>query len=278
MFRYPGAKGKLKKEICSKIEQAYSNPSNTLYVEPFFGTGAVTLELIKRGSIQSALLNDYDYSIACVWNAVLKRPKELSQLITDGNPSVDLFYTLKQFFMSPTSIYDYEIEEVAARKILLHQMSYSGLGSMAGGPIGGKLQKSKYSVNCRWSPSKIISNIDLNHKILSSINLLGGKISSLDFKEVLNSLGVSKDIICYLDPPYFEKGEDLYLISFGEKEHNYLFDFLNQIGDNVKWVLSYDNHEKIRNKYSKYMIEELSVIYSINGSNYTKEILISNFL
>lgn len=278
MFRYPGGKKKLRAVICSKLQQKCN--LSRLYVEPFMGTGAAFFELVKSGVVSKAALNDYDYAVTCVWNSVLKRPEQLKKLIRKHSPAVPLFYSLKEFFKMAEDpkfpIKEYEIEDLACKKILLHQMSYSGLGAMAGGPIGGKDQKSEYDVGCRWSPDKIIKDIDECHSLLKSVELLGGEIFHDDFRFILNKIDL-KDSIIYLDPPYFEKGEELYLKSFNQKDHDELFDFLIKLGDNADWLLSYDNHEYIKQKYSKYVIETLKVVYSIKGANHTKEILISNY-
>ena len=44
------------------------------------------------------------------------------------------------------------IVDIGFKKLAIHQISYSGLGTMSGGPLGGAGQKSQYKIDCRWSP------------------------------------------------------------------------------------------------------------------------------
>jgi len=47
--------------------------------------------------------------------------------------------------------------DVGFKKLAIHQISYSGLGTKSGGPLGGKSQESIYKIDCRWSPKHIVN-------------------------------------------------------------------------------------------------------------------------
>ncbi|MCK5493547.1 MAG: DNA adenine methylase, partial [Candidatus Omnitrophica bacterium] len=51
------------------------------------------------------------------------------------------------------------------------------------------------------------------------------------------------------DPPYYQKGADLYMNAYSEKDHQALSQYVHKI--EKKWMLSYDNHEFILNLYKK---------------------------
>lgn len=268
MLRYPGGKRKLVKPILSALEPTLVSNKTLPYLEPFLGSGAVLLEVLKRRLTNRVIINDSDPAIASIWSCVLNTPEDLCNLVSEIKPSVDLFFKLKEDYNSNAE-FKYSPVELAAYKIALHQMSYSGLGSKAGGPIGGKSQTSKYKVDCRWNPQGIIKQIKGAHLLLASVEVLSGECFREDYLDVLQHF---PEAIAYLDPPYYEKGPELYHHAFSQQDHEQLQRYL--IGRKSPWVLSYDASPFIQNLYSKYKQLPLSVNYSINGSNYTSELLI----
>ena len=56
--------------------------------------------------------------------------------------------------------------------------------------------------------------------------------------------------LVYLDPPYFEKGSNLYLNSYRKEDHEHLSKII-QNNIRQKWILSYDGVPEIVKLYSK---------------------------
>ena len=61
-----------------------------------------------------------------------------------------------------------------------------------------------------------------------------------------------------MDPPYFQKGSDLYMNYFKAEDHRQLRDVIKNI--NKRWMVSYDNNEFILNLYTEYR----KVIYRLS--------------
>ena len=259
LLRYPGGKTKLRKPILKKLLDLVG--SNQRYVEPFFGGGSIGCEFIKNSDITSIWVNDADAALVALWNSVIYHSEELKQMVWEFRPSTDYFYGFKEA-LSGNSKSDDTIW-FGFMKLALHQMSYSGLGTKSGGPLGGKEQSSKYKIDCRWSPKNICKKIDELHGLLSEINV---KCTSLDFADLI--LDNSQNSLLYLDPPYYVKGNDLYECGFTEADHQRLADLLFQTKHT--WVLSYDDCSEIRNLYKWAVIEELPVKYSITMSGEEK--------
>tara|TARA_Y100000310_G_C20688111_1_gene820413 strand:+ start:3527 stop:4150 length:624 start_codon:yes stop_codon:yes gene_type:complete len=153
-------------------------------------------------------------------------------------------------------------------KLAVHQMSYSGLGTKAGGPIGGKEQKSDYDVACRWSPKYIIKNIKKHHKILAAKNITRNRCLSKTSSQII---GKHDNCFYYLDPPYYEKGKELYQYSFSRKQHIALCNKLKE--EKNPWLLSYDNAEEIIDMYSWASFVKIPMTYTINGAISKAELL-----
>ncbi|KKM78835.1 hypothetical protein LCGC14_1356020 [marine sediment metagenome] len=143
---------------------------------------------------------------------------------------------------------------------------------MAGGPLGGEDQESEYKIDCRWNPDKIKKDIYKYNKLFAKINLEGNKCYNLDFEEVIDMI-MGKTFL-YLDPPYYEKGPELYQYNFNDTEHIRLMKVLKKI--KCPWLLSYDDVEIIRELYSWAKIVEIPLKYSIGGMTIKKELLITS--
>jgi DNA adenine methylase len=257
-FRYPGGKSKLITEIIGKLKE---HNANLEYREPFFGGGSVGLEFLK-GHKQKAWLNDKDVGIACLWKCVIHNKEKFKEKVMEFIPSVENFYKFKKELLGtngmPSDDKIDEIVDIGFKKLAIHQISYSGLGTKSGGPLGGEKQQSDYKIDCRWSPAYICKKIDKLHEQFSNMNVTPD-VTSTDFSDLI--LNEDSDSIIYLDPPYYDQGNKLYQCGFTVNDHKRLADLLSKTKH--KWILSYDNCEEIRKLYNWAFIEELTVKYSI---------------
>jgi len=270
VFRYPGGKDKLSDVIISKII-SLSNGKDT-YIEPFFGGGSIGLKILTDKIFKNIRINDKDIGIACLWTAIIKYPELLKKHVMSFTPSIKHFYSYKEDLLCLTQVSDND-ESIAIcgfKKLAIHQISYSGLGTMSGGPLGGKKQVSKYKIDCRWSPVHICKKIDQLHSKFMKCNVEKNTCSSKDFEEILKD---NKDrYFYYLDPPYYIKGNSLYQCGFNFADHTRLANILKNIKG--AWLLSYDDCEEIKKLYCWAKIEEVNINYTIRGSRNKKELLI----
>lgn len=265
-FRYPGGKSKLRNQIAYKLKEI-ANDNNLEYREPFFGGGSIGLLVLEEiPKINKIWINDFDLGISSLWTTLIQRPDLLKTHVEKFKPSIDMFDRYKEELTAkllPELISEIEIADFGFKKLAIHQISYSGLGTKSGGPLGGREQKSAYKIDCRWSPKYICKKIDLLHEKFSRLSVRNGICTNVDFSELIND--ESHDAIIYLDPPYFIKGNDLYQHGFTEKDHSRLAECLKRTKH--QWVLSYDDCPEIRKYYDWANIEEISgVNYSITAT------------
>lgn len=262
-FRYPGGKGKLSKVILGNLTK-FNDVQE--YREPFFGGGSIGLNFLSNTyNVKNVWINDKDNGIASIWQSIVYNVDELKDRINQFKPAVDKFYSFKEELLSSNEI----SVDIGFKKLALHQISYSGLGTKSGSPLGGKNQTSDYKIDCRWSPDSIIKKIDSIHKCLSNFNV---KITSGDFSNMLID-NESNNTVVYLDPPYYQKGNELYQFAFTEEDHKRLAECLQKTRYN--WVLSYDDCKEIRKLYSWANIQVVNVNYSITTSRTKPELIIS---
>jgi DNA adenine methylase len=186
------------------------------------------------------VLGDMDPGIVGYWRSVLNHPHPFIQRLLDFTPTVDEFYRLKELDGTPSGD---ELTD-GFRKFVLHQMSFSGLGAKAGGPIGGKKQRSDYAVDCRFRPERHALAVAAQHKQLKrfrSVEVVRG-----DFEESLSR--VPADGFAYLDPPYYLQGGALYVHNMTPADHERLS--LTLRASRYDWALSYDDHPAVNALYA----------------------------
>lgn len=258
MIRYPGSKDKIIRAITQRFPLSIAvgglfRATHIEYREPFFGAGAIGFSVISGlDPAQSLWINDRDYGICCLWKSVLDNPKELCEKVQRFTPSTDAFYRFKE----EDDLLDIDPTEKGFRKLALHQISFSGLGVKAGGPIGGRRQSSLYNVKCRWNAARLRDDIMKRHKALKRHASV--RITSHDFASVID--GAPPHAFIYADPPYIEKGPDLYKVSMSEADHRRLAESLRRC--RARWVLSYDDHPLARDLYSWARIEPVELTYT----------------
>ncbi len=226
LIRYPGAKDKHYKFLSLHI------PSVSAIAEPFAGTAAMTFKLLsEREEIKQVWLNDMDFGIAAMLITIRDNPKLLINKIKRYIPKAEDFYRFRKEPEGETTV------DTAFRKIVLHQISYSGMGMTSGSPIGGRNQTGNWLVGCRWSSETLTKNILKMHELMQSRTV---KITHGDWSKVV----ASKNHYLYLDPPYYQQGSGLYM--HGDIDHAALAKVLKARGG---WTLSYDNHPIIMDFY-----------------------------
>lgn len=97
-------------------------------------------------------------------------------------------------------------------------------------------------------------------------------IFNLDIKEFIKYIP-KENAFVYLDPPYYEKGKELYSNYFSHDDHKNLEKIIRD-NIHIKWLLTYDNHEEIKRIYKDYNIETFDINYSVSKQRKTNEIMI----
>lgn len=257
LIRYPGSKAKLIDQISLFIPDdlcgIFSAASRRPFYDVFFGSGAVGFDALESLSRRVPVrLSDLDVGIVSLWRAVRSQPSDLITEIKRFTPSVAHFETFKE----EDGRDDLGDVRAGFRKLALHQMSYSGLGFKAGGPLGGKDQSSEYAIDCRWNPAGLVREVvRLHHLMAQFVDL------SIMRRSVFDVLGtVPANAFVYLDPPYVAKGPELYRHPFDAADHERLAAVL--LASSFEWLLSYDDHPDVRRLYKNCRFVEVRTCYT----------------
>jgi len=231
-FRYAGSKNKMLPILMEHLSPLLSKSNS--FCDVFIGGGSVLLEVAAKYPTIKLFGNDKDKWVSSFWSIVASDDtQKLDELIRrlEAQPTIELFYKLRE--TPATTDIDY-----AYRALFFNRTCFSGI--LSSGPIGGREQKSKYKVDCRYNFQK------LKKKILECNKLLIGR-TTIDNVDVMSYYALKDEsCVAYCDPPYVAAGKMLYPEYMTIKQHE---QFSKIILSRKKWVLSYDNSDVIKDIY-----------------------------
>jgi DNA adenine methylase len=226
LIRFAGSKDRAAQRILDNLDL-----SSRKICEPFAGTAAVTFAAIEAGLVDHVWINDLDRHMIDLWGTVLRNHERLVELVADYKPRARDFYDFKSEGYTSSAVRN------AFTTIVLHQISFGGLGRMAGSPIGGADQTGKkYTVECRWNADRLTSKINKLHRLLASVEV----------RLTCDDWSTCPSWAWFVDPPYVVAGEGLYQSS--GLDHLKLMRHLRR--KKQPWVLTYDDAEEIRAIYA----------------------------
>jgi DNA adenine methylase len=246
-LRYPGGKNCIFSFV-SKI--FYENQMiGSHYAEPYAGGAGLALRLLFEGYVEHIYINDLDKSIYAFWISILNNTDEFCKWIENTEVNIENWKKYKAIQNEEVNSF-----ELAKSTFFLNRTNVSGV--IKGGVIGGQNQKGKYKINARFNKEDLIRRI---RKIAELKNRI--TVSNLDGLAFISTLDKKRDeIFIYLDPPYYQKGSDLYMNFYNTKDHEKLSRHVHKM--KKKWMVSYDNHEFILNLYAT----QKRIIYKLSQS------------
>lgn len=248
-LRYPGGKSCIF-DFVSKL--FYENDLIGIsYAEPYAGGAGLALRLLFEGYVNQIYINDYDLAIFSFWKTVMDQPDEFCDWIKSVDVSIDNWHRYREIQRSKESATTFDL---AQSTFFLNRTNVSGV--IKGGVIGGLLQQGKYKIDARFKKEELITRIKNIGQLKDKIH-----VSNLDGIAFLKKIDKMKErAFVYLDPPYFQKGSELYMNFFNTQDHYKLSQEVQKLQSN--WMISYDNHEFILNLYSSMR----RVIYQLSQS------------
>ena len=226
------------------------------YCEPFGGAGWVLFYKDKWADLE--IYNDLDSRLVNLFRVVKYHPDELIKEMSFMLSSRELFLQM----MQNPGITDIQ---KAARFMFLITRSFGGRGTNFGTVKRATGGATKSHIN-------LMKRIEAIHKRLDKV-----LIENQDFEKFIKSYDHDKAFF-YCDPPY-TIGAGYDIVSTGDFDHKRLRNILKNITG--RFLLSYDDSEKVRDLYKGYEmieVERLNGINNVTQKNKTfKELLIANY-
>jgi DNA adenine methylase len=241
-------------------------------VSPFFGGGSFEFHLQNAHDV-ILLVNDKFTPLTVFWRVLKKRADELADAVEDMRPvSKEDFVDYRTRIMSePDSLTQ------ASMYFVINRCSFSG-ATLSGG-------FSQEASNKRLTDNSVHT--------LRSMDMSRTYIHNRDYQDFLEHICTrltpharSRTLI-FLDPPYDlgKSGDRLYGKNGDMHEgfdHVALRDTLVGLTElaelaGLRWVMTYNDNDYIRELYADYTILDVSWSYGMNASKKSSEMVILNF-
>lgn len=239
-FRYPGGKFYARRLILQNI------PWHSRYCEPFCGGASI---FFAKESVEHSILNDMDEPVINTLIQIRDNVESLIDLL-DGIPATKELHAYYKNAYTPTN----DLER-AFRWYYLNRTSYSGI-----------MRKE----NCYWGFGNKYSMRPENwppHLRTVSDKLQGVELISGDFEQLIDNL--PDGYFLFIDPPYYNADQHkFYNCTFSRSDHERLAACLKRNGDRLHFLLTYDDHQDVRNLYEwTIQIEPHQWNYTINRTD-----------
>lgn len=260
-LRYPG--GKLK--VVDYVKRLFEDNGlmDGTYIEPYAGGASVALTLLFSEYASKIKINDIDRSIYAFWHSVLNETEAMCRLVADTPVNMEVWHAQREVQQHKQEA---ELLELGFSTFFLNRTNRSGI--LSGGVIGGKEQTGNFKIDARYNKEDLIERIESIAEYADRIEL-----TSMDAVELIKSIKKpTEKTFCYLDPPYYVKGRDLYLNYYNDDDHKAIAKAIKKYKG--KWIISYDAVDFIRELYKEYRQKEYYLSYSAGNPTKGKEIVV----
>lgn len=259
-LRYPGGKAKIAPLLkdCLKINRL----SNCTYFEPFAGGAGAALDLLLNEHVESIYINDADQAVYSFWYSVLNSTDKFITMLKETPINIEEWKKQKVIFMDTQA----SLLDRGFATFFMNRCNVSGI--LSGGAIGGLHQKGNWKIDARMNKENLIKRINKIALYSQRIN-----VENLDWKDFLDKAfqNYTNNQFIYLDPPYYKKGQDLYMNYFVHEDHVRLEEYLR---NKENWLLTYDYSSEILDIYKNYDKQEYYLNYSARNVRKGKELII----
>lgn len=249
-LRYPGGKGRLGAWLAQLLK--HNCLDGGLYVEPYAGGAGAAMYLLTNDHVERIAINDLDPVIHAFWWAVLNDAERFVEMIREIPVTMDTWHAQRAIIDDACTL---DRTVLGFATFFLNRTNRSGM--IKGGVIGGINQTGKYLIDARFNKEKLIERIVKIANLRDRIHLF-----NVDAMELLAhpALEIGRKSLIYLDPPYYEKGSQLYRNHYQPNDHQLIADTVMNI--NTPWLVTYDNCSEINALYQQAQGVEFSLHYS----------------
>jgi len=237
------------------------------YVEPFAGGAGLALKLLFNADVPRIIINDFDPAIYAMWYCCLNLPDELIALVKNAELSIKEWDIQKGIYESPDT---HSTLELGFSTLFLNRTNISGI--VSGGVLGGRDQSGTWKMDVRFNKETLSRKIRKIYQHRNQILLYN--CDALTFIDELNS---QTSLFLNIDPPYVEKGAQLYRNYYETADHQRLSQTISRSPH--PWIVTYDVCDLVKTLYRDYRCSKLDVRYSANiKRNANEYIFFSNSL
>ena len=222
--------------------------------------------LLESKAVSHLHLNDLDRRVYSFWRTCVFESHRFAERILDVPLTIDEWGRQQDICAGPGKHSQFEIGFAA---FFMNRCNRSGVLTGAG-PIGGYAQSGTWRLDMRFNRQKLASLVMQLGRSRSAIRITN--MDAVDFLKKHVPRGTDrKRVFVYLDPPYVQKGQRLYLNAYESQDHRKLSAYLRS-QKSLYWFASYDDSPLIRTLYAGLKVCWLPVQYSLQVKRTANEL------
>lgn len=262
-LRYPGAKWRLDGFVEALLQD--NGLAAGHYAEPYAGGASLALSLMYRGSVSEIHLNDFDRSVWAFWKCATEHSAELIERVRAAKLTIDEWQVQRDVQAQKKTA---SIVDLGFSTFYMNRTNRSGI--LTAGVIGGKDQLGPWKLDARFNKANLIERLQRVARHRSQIHVT--RLDALTFTRRRSSTLPPTKSLVYLDPPYFVKGQELYMNAYAECDHATLAHAVrNEL--RLPWLVSYDDVPQIRRLYSPTHRTSYMLRYSASSTRRGRELI-----
>lgn len=260
-LRYPGGKTQLAPFVIDLLRA--NQLLGGVYAEPFAGGAGLACRLLLAGHVSEIWLNDIDPNVHAFWDAVLNQTDRLCDLIEATPVNMEEWNRQKGIVERGRA----GTLKLGFATLFLNRTNRSGI--INGGVIGGKDQNGNYKIDCRFNRAALIEKI---RRIASYREVIA--LTRLDALQCISEWAkrMPKRGLMNIDPPYFDKGQDLYTNFYTGSDHTELSVTIRSL--KCHWMLTYDDVDEIERLYKGLPMYRKGLIYYAQIKRRSSELVV----
>jgi DNA adenine methylase len=265
-LRYPGGKGVLSGFIADVMRE--NGIVDGTYVEPFAGGAGAGVALLVTERVRRLVINDADPAIAAFWSAALFDTTRFLRMLTATPVTIEEWQRQQAIYRSKRKISALRLGFAA---FYLNRCNRSGIIKNAG-PVGGKHQSGRWRIDARFPKEELARRIEHLARFRARITVTN-EDAVVFLRSIDDLVGDRGNRFIYLDPPYYEKGPQLYLNAYGPEDHAMLAAEVRCLAPH-EWLMTYDDVSPIRRLYRGMRVGRFGLSYSAQERRVGGEVLI----
>lgn len=233
--------------------------------EPFAGGAGASLSLLYREDAAEVVINDLDHGVHDFWWTLVSRPQPFLRRLKQTPITIREWRRQRDVYRSRGRVSRLSRGFAA---FFLNRCNRSGI-IMNGGPIGGIAQDGEWKLNARFNKDELLRRCERVAEYKDRI-----RVSCIDGLRLIDSTD-NHSTMLFVDPPYYGKGQTLYLNRLDHTYHMELAARLKRLS-RAAWVVTYDDCPEIRRLYKGWAtIRPFRLRYAANERRDGREVMIT---
>lgn len=266
-LRYPGGKAGLTSFLTDVID--LNDLGGCVYYEPYAGGAGAALSLLKQQVVSELYLNDADRCVVAFWRSALYASEQFVERIHTVPLTIEEWHRQHDICARPKSRTQFDVGFAA---FFMNRCNRSGVLT-GSGPIGGYEQAGSWRMDVRFNrdalAERILTLAHMKNRIHVSCK------DAVTFLKGNLPRGRGRDrVFVYLDPPYVNNGQRLYLNAYKPEDHAQLAHYL-EAQNALAWIMSYDDSDLVRELYAGYKIKLMPIRYTLQEKRSAQELIIA---